>query len=72
MEKLNLSISGMTCGHCVASVKSALSELDGVTVEDVRVGSAEVSYDPANRTAESIADAVNDVGYQAVPAGRAA
>lgn len=28
--KIALSISGMSCGHCVARVKNALSDVKGV------------------------------------------
>ncbi len=65
MEKLELAVSGMTCGHCVGAVKQALDELDGVTVGKVEIGVAEVSYDPAARKVEDILDAVADAGYQA-------
>ena len=41
-NRTTLSITGMTCGHCVMSVKRALGELEGVTVEQVAIGSATV------------------------------
>lgn len=72
MDTLNLTISGMSCGHCVGQVRNALSEMEGVTVETVRVGSAAVQYDPAVRTPQGIAAAVTDAGYEAEPAGSAA
>ena len=65
MTRTTLKIDGMSCGHCVASVKKALAELNGVTVENVAVGSAVVSYDPAVASPEKIADAVGDAGYTA-------
>lgn len=65
MEKLGLAISGMSCGHCVGAVTQALEELDGVAVEKVTIGAAEVSYDPAVRAVDDILDAVADAGYQA-------
>lgn len=71
MEKLELGISGMSCGHCVAAVKEALQELEGVEVEQVAVGSARLSYDPARRSVDDILDAVSDAGYQAERAGGA-
>ena len=40
MSKLELEIEGMSCGHCVAAVSEALGELHGVSVENVRIGSA--------------------------------
>ena len=68
MNRTVLKIEGMTCGHCVASVKQTLQELDGVKVESVTVGSATVEHDPAVASAEQIAEAVGDAGYRATPA----
>jgi copper chaperone len=65
VEKLSLSISGMSCGHCVSRVTKALSSLEGVSVEHVEVGSARLSYDPAKVTRDRIARAVDDVGFAA-------
>jgi len=68
MTRTTLKIDGMSCGHCVMSVKKALDGLEGVTVENVAVGSATVAYDPAISSAEKIADAISDAGYRAAPA----
>jgi copper chaperone len=68
MTHTTLKIDGMSCGHCVMSVKKSLAGLAGVTVENVAVGSATVAYDPAVISVEKIADAINDAGYTAAPA----
>ncbi len=65
MEKLSLSISGMSCGHCVSRVTKALQGLDGVAVENVSVGTATLSYDPGRVTPQRITGAVDDLGFQA-------
>lgn len=65
MIRITLRIDGMSCGHCVASVKTALERLDGVTVGHVAIGSASVDYDPAVASQEKIAEAVSDAGYTA-------
>jgi len=44
MKRVRLSINGMSCGHCVSTVKRALSAVPDIKVEDVAVGSATVSY----------------------------
>jgi copper ion binding protein len=77
MATLELEISGMSCGHCVNAVKSALQELDGVDVRKVEIGSATVDYDPARTSRDAIEGAIEDAGYQVGPAapvqlGRAA
>jgi copper chaperone CopZ len=68
MNRTTLKIEGMSCGHCVASVKKALAGLDGVTAENVSVGSATVAYNPAVASPEQIANAISDAGYSAAPA----
>ena len=65
MSKLELEIEGMSCGHCVAAVSEALRELPGVTVDDVRIGSAALHYEPEQVTLDDIVLAVEDVGYSA-------
>jgi copper chaperone len=69
MEQTTIAIQGMSCGHCVASVKGALGRLDGVDVQEVKVGSATVAYDPAAVTPERITQALADEGYAAQVAG---
>jgi hypothetical protein len=55
---MTLFISGMTCGHCVESVRSALAHLEGVrSVEvDLKKGTVEVSGDrlDASRLQEQV------------------
>jgi len=63
MTSLQLTIDGMSCGHCVMHVQKALRALDGVDVQDVQIGSASLQYDPAKRTIDEILDAVRDQGY---------
>ena len=64
METRKLEISGMSCGHCVKAVDKALAQIDGVTVESVAVGQATVQVDPTRATAQQLADAVADAGFQ--------
>lgn len=65
MRTANLKIEGMTCGHCVASVRRALETVDGATVESVNIGSANVSFDPQSTSTEELALAVAEAGYPA-------
>ena len=71
MANLNLEIDGMSCSHCVASVRKALEAVAGTTVERVDVGSASVAYDPAIASTQAIESAVRDAGYE-VATSRAA
>lgn len=62
---LKLSIEGMHCEACVRRVTSALSGVEGVRVDSVKVGSAKVEYDPSAATAEAVAGAVDRIGFKA-------
>ena len=50
MRQLTLHITGMTCGHCLHAVQSALAAKPGVRLESLRMGRAAVSYDEQNRS----------------------
>jgi len=63
MDRIKLKIDGMSCGHCVSAVDKALKGVNGVQVEQVAVGSATVSYDPATTSADRITKAIEDEGY---------
>ena len=68
MERLNLTIEGMSCDHCVRAVRGRLERTDGVKVDDVKIGSAVVEYDPAKINVDEIEDAIADEGYTAFTA----
>lgn len=65
MANAAFSISGMSCGHCLNRVNNALQKVDGVTAQQVQIGSARVEFDPARVSAGQIADAISKSGYQA-------
>ena len=65
MERLNLTIEGMTCEHCVRAVRGRLEQTEGVKVDDVKIGSAVVEYDPGKTNVDEIEDAIADEGYTA-------
>jgi copper ion binding protein len=64
-ERLVLALSGMTCDHCVHSVKRWVGALDGV--EEIRVElasqQAEITYRPSRVTVDAIRGAIVDAGY---------
>jgi copper chaperone len=65
MANAAFSISGMSCGHCLNRVNNALQKVDGITAQQVQIGSARVEFDPEKVTAEKIADAISKSGYHA-------
>lgn len=63
-------VSGMTCGHCVASVTEEITELDAVTGVDVALNAGGVSVVTVRSSAavdvEAIRAAVTEAGYELV------
>jgi copper chaperone CopZ len=58
-------VDGMHCAGCITRVTTALKKLDGVDVKGVQVGSAAVTYDASSISAQTIADAINRIGFRA-------
>ncbi len=70
MERLTLTIDGMSCGHCLNAVRGALAGMPGVKIETVSIGRATLEFDPAAANAAQITAVVTAAGYtaHAVPA----
>jgi copper ion binding protein len=66
MSTINtVRVSGMTCGHCVASVTEEVSKVEGVTAVDVDLASGDdtvSSEAPVDVTA--LKAAVEEAGYE--------
>ena len=69
-RQVDLAISGMSCGHCVAAVRAALTELPGVEVRQVAIGAASLAIDPAVTSVGALISAVGEAGYEAEVADR--
>ena len=65
MEDVRLSIEGMHCGACVRRVANALAGVEGVHVDSVDVGSAQVGFETATTTVEQITTALERIGFNA-------
>lgn len=61
MKTQTLTIQGMTCGHCVMSVRKELSKV--ATIREVQIGKAIVDVDDATTTDEDLTKAVEEAGY---------
>lgn len=68
MAHTTLDVKGMHCGHCKASVRNALRDLDGVSEVDVNLdtGKVNVHYDEAKVQLSNMKDAVEEQGYDVV------
>ena len=68
-KQMNLTIEGMTCGHCATAITKELTQLDGAS---------EIKVDPQPGTATlvvadsveiaDVEEAVTDAGYRLVSA----
>jgi copper chaperone len=64
MTEIILKIEGMSCQHCVMSVKKALGSVRGVSSADVSVGSAKIVFDESKTGKEDITRAIQKAGYK--------
>lgn len=64
MEKVEIEISGMTCGHCAASITKELAALPGTEVLEVnhQTGKAVIQ---GHASQEELTAAIDRAGYQA-------
>jgi copper chaperone len=58
-----VSISGMTCAHCVRAVFTSLGGVEGIKRADVSIGKAVIEHD-GTVTPEDIRAAVVLAGYE--------
>lgn len=60
-----ITVSGMTCGHCVKSVTEELMKLTGVTEVnvDLETGKVEISS-AAPLDQAAVAGAIDEAGYE--------
>ncbi|MCF1958444.1 copper ion binding protein, partial [Escherichia coli] len=63
---INLTLSGLNCGHCVGSVKKALENTAGVETAEVELTHAKVT---GSATAETLITAITEAGFEAQLAG---
>jgi len=66
MTEIILKIEGMSCQHCVMSVKKALGSVRGVSSAEVSVGSAKIVFDESKTGKEDITLAIQKAGYKVV------
>jgi copper chaperone CopZ len=63
MKVHELTIEGMTCGHCVRAVENALASIPGVTRAHVTIGRAHVEADDSVPR-ETLVRAIEDEDYR--------
>jgi len=68
LQKINVSIDGMTCDACQHHVNSAVNALPGIVVvnSSYKKGNAEVEFDNTQTNIAEIEKAINSTGYKVV------
>ncbi|HEY5522708.1 MAG TPA: copper chaperone CopZ [Desulfuromonadaceae bacterium] len=68
MEKTVLRVDGMSCEHCVKSIKNAVGTLSGVASVsvDLNAKTVTVEHDPAQSPLDKIKFEIEDQGYEVV------
>jgi len=66
MEKIILSVQGMSCGHCEKAVVNALADIGATATADSKSGIVEVQFDAAVLTLDAIKAELDDAGYAVV------
>lgn len=65
MSVQTFTVIGMTCGHCVSSVRDEVGGIPGVTAVDVDLATGRVTIESETQVdAGAINDAVAEAGYE--------
>ena len=65
MSTATYTVTGMTCGHCVASVKEEVGSVAGVDSVDVELEGGRLTV-TGDVTADAVKAAVEEAGYEVV------
>lgn len=65
VQKVNLIVEGMSCNHCVASVKNHISSLPGVESVDVSLADGKVAVSGYGINADFLVREIDALGYRA-------
>ena len=65
---IELSVSGMTCGHCKAAVEGALKKVAGVAAVEVDLAAGKAKVSGEGVQLEALVAAVAEEGYTAAVA----
>jgi copper chaperone len=66
LEVHDYTVTGMSCAHCVLSVREAVSNVAGVSDVDVELGSGRLTVTGTGVDGDAVRAAVADAGYQVV------
>jgi copper chaperone len=63
-ENRDYTVEGMTCSHCVLSVREEVSEVPGVSAVDVDLASGRMTVTGEDVSDDAVRAAVAEAGYE--------
>ena len=68
MVNQTLNVEGMTCDHCVQTIKEAVNNLVGISRVEVDLENKQVAveYDKALVKLDSITDKIVEIGFEVI------
>jgi copper ion binding protein len=66
MTSAEIKVEGMSCQHCVMSVRKAVEGLDGIKSSNVEIGKVSVEFDEGKVSKDAIEAAITKAGYKVV------
>jgi copper chaperone CopZ len=63
-ENRDYTVQGMTCDHCVLSVREEVAEVPGVSAVDVDLASGRLTVTGRDLSDVAVYDAVAEAGYE--------
>jgi copper chaperone len=60
----SIKIKGMSCQHCVGSVKKALENISGLSQVSVNLDKSEATFNNENVSREKIREAISKIGFE--------
>lgn len=68
MKQITLQVQGMSCGHCVNSIESSVSSLNGVKSVKVHLDNSavELEFEANIVSLEEIKSEIEEQGYEVV------
>ncbi|MGG0938649.1 copper chaperone CopZ [Brevibacillus centrosporus] len=68
MQAITMSVTGMSCQHCVNAIEGALGKLDGIQSAKVELAANHVfvTYDDSKISVDTIKETIEEQGYDVV------
>ncbi|MCW2308153.1 cation transporter [Rhodobium gokarnense] len=61
---ISLNVTGMSCNHCVAAVKKAVTDVDPAAEVAVDLQAGRVDIASATKEKATLSQAIEDAGYE--------